>query len=182
MGLWNWCNVNSPCGIVQIIWWFHAIESEATEVSDTQALASAVSTHLLSDFVLHSAGNTLGNTGSSIAQTPLSELWLWITPWDYIPGGQKREGGEKRSHNNSKKNLSVLALDYFFLILANKDMVKENMCACATCVFLPGICAESYLTIAFVIFCLPTWCEVIFHLSHVDYDAINLDSDRQGTP
>lgn len=41
---------------------------------------------------------------------------------------------------------------------------------------------ESYFIIAIVVLCLPTLCEVIFHLSHVDYDAINLDSDKQGTP
>lgn len=33
-----------------------------------------------------------------------------------------------------------------------------------------------------LLFCPPTLCKVIFHLSHVKYDAVNLDGDRQGTP
>lgn len=38
------------------------------------------------------------------------------------------------------------------------------------------------LNIAIGILCLPALCKVIFHLSNVDYDAISVDSDRQGTP
>lgn len=53
-----------------------------------------------------------------------------------------------------------------FFLSANKAMVKQRHC----------------FIIAIVMFCLSAMCKVIFHFSCVNYDAINLDSDREDTP
>lgn len=111
---------------------------------DAQALATVMFTHLSPHSALHLCfifcGQRIGKYRQPKGVCAIStDFCLRFKHWDYILGGQKREGEEKGRCIDSKKFLYALALDYFLkrhwnpgtILAGNNGTVKQSVGVCS---------------------------------------------------